>query len=64
MTYTIIQYNTHANKHFWMEREKGIVELVKELNNESVDFINVELGIENELTNIVNQTLLLKVTSG
>ena len=46
------------------EREKEIVELAKQLKNECVDFLNVELGIENELTNVVNQTLLLKATSG
>ena len=46
------------------ERGKEIVELAKQSKNESVDFLNVELGIENELTNVVNQTLLLKATSG
>ena len=37
-----------------------IVELAKQLKNESVDFLNVELGIENDLMNVVNQTPLLK----
>ena len=46
------------------EREKEIVELAKQLKNESVDFLNAELGIENKLTNVVHQTLLLKATSG
>ena len=42
------------------EGENEIVELAKQLKNESVDFLNVELGIENELTNVVNQTFCSK----
>ena len=48
----------------WREREKEIVELAKQLKNKRVDFLNAELGIENELTNVVHQTLQLKATSG
>ena len=33
-TCTIIQYNTHVHVHFRTEREKGIVELAKQLKNE------------------------------
>ena len=50
-------------RHTEREREKENVELAKQLKNESVDFLNAELGIENELTNLVHKTLLLKATS-
>ena len=62
MTCTIMQYNTHVYTYTFLdgERERVIVELVKQLKNESVDFLNVKLGIENELTNVVHQTLLPK----
>ena len=54
----------HKKRHFVDgERQKQIVELAKPLKNESVDFLNAELGIENELTNVVHLTLLLKATS-
>ena len=33
-TCTIMQYNTHVHIHFRTEREKGIVELAKQLKNE------------------------------
>ena len=43
------------------ERErKRSSSLRKYLKNESVDFLNLELGIENELTNVVNQIFCSK----
>ena len=58
MTCTIMQYNTHVCTYTFLdgEREKVIVELVKQLKNEC----RLSLGIENELTNVVHQTLLPK----